>query len=208
MLQGFHLICTPYGFWLPNDERGSGSDFVRSPALMKFGPANPVTHSRSVAHRPFDPVICEMARASLKYEPVRFNLAQIRSIARGFERELAQYCAAIVVACAILRDHFHLVTGPCRYDIRRFAGRMKGAATKQLLAEGLHPFQHIVLPDGSHPSTVVREPVGGVLPHCRRHAPRHPVRREESDQGWTRSAEMVACSPYVPPKTPGAAHRR
>jgi hypothetical protein len=44
-----------------------------------------------------------------------------------------------VFACAILRNHFHLVTGPCRYDIRRFAGRMKGAATKQLLADQTHP---------------------------------------------------------------------
>lgn len=152
MLLGFHLVCSAYGFWLPNEERGSGSDFVRSEALTKFGPANPVAHRRSVARKPFDPVIREMARASLKYEPVRFNLAQIQSIARGFERGLTQFRAAPVFACAILRDHFHLVIGRCRYDVRRFAGRLKGAATRQLLADGLHPFQRLVLPDGSRPS--------------------------------------------------------
>ena len=48
---GFHVIGCTYGFWLPNDERGSGSDFVRSAALVKFGPANPVGHRRSVARR-------------------------------------------------------------------------------------------------------------------------------------------------------------
>jgi hypothetical protein len=73
MLLGFHIVCSAYGFWLPNDERGSGSDFVRSEALTKFGPANPVGHRRSVARKPCDPVIRQMARAALKYEPVRFN---------------------------------------------------------------------------------------------------------------------------------------
>ena len=208
MLEGFHIICTPYGFWLPNDERGSGSDFVRSEALTKFGPANPVTHGRSVARKPFDPVIREMARASLKYEPVRFNLAQIDSIARGFEQELTHYAAALVFACAILRDHFHLVTGPCRYDIRRFAGRMKGAATKQLLADGLHPFQHIVLPDGSHPSLWSVKPW---VVYCHTvedmlrdipYVEKNPIKAGLGAQKWS----FVV--PYIPPETPGAAHRR
>jgi hypothetical protein len=73
MLLGFHIICTTYGFWLPNDERGSGSDFVRSPALTKFGPPNPAHSRRSVAHRPFDFKIRQMARNELRYPPVRFN---------------------------------------------------------------------------------------------------------------------------------------
>ena len=93
-----------------------------------------------------------MARAAVKYERVRFNDAQISSIARGFERELTQFAAADVFACAIMRDHSHLVCGRCRCDIRRFAGRLKGAARKELLADGLHPFQDVVFADGSHPS--------------------------------------------------------
>jgi hypothetical protein len=208
MLQGFHLVCSAYGFWLPNEERGSGSDFVRSEALTKFGPANPVTHRRSVARKPFDPIIREMARASLKYEPVRFNVAQIQSIARGFEKELSQYCAAVVFACAIMRDHFHLVTGPCRYDVRRFAGRLKGAATKQLLASGLHPFQRIVLPDGSHPSPWSVKPwvvycysVEDMLRDIP-YVERNPVKAGLGQQNWS----FVA--PYLAPTTPGAAHRR
>jgi len=30
MVLGTHLILTAYGFWLPNDPRGSWSDFVGS----------------------------------------------------------------------------------------------------------------------------------------------------------------------------------
>jgi hypothetical protein len=64
---GFHVICTTYGFWLPNDERGSGSDFVRAEHLTPFGPANPVSTRRSVAYRPFDWEVRRLARESLRY---------------------------------------------------------------------------------------------------------------------------------------------
>lgn len=138
MVLGFHVICTTYGFWLPNDERGSGSDFVRAPHLEKFGPANPVTHRRSVAYQPFDREIRRMARESLMFPHVEFNGAQALAVARGFKHELRTYGGAMH-ACAVLPDHFHAVVAPHRYDIRRFVGRLKGAATKQLRAEGLHP---------------------------------------------------------------------
>ena len=145
---GFHIIACTYGFWLPNEERGSCSDFVRADALTKFGPANPVSHSRSVARKPYDFAIREMARSSLRYPPVVLSLDQIASVGKGFARELADFAATVVFACAILRDHFHLVTGPCRYDIRRFAGRMKGAATKQLFVDRIHPMSKFADAEG------------------------------------------------------------
>jgi REP element-mobilizing transposase RayT len=102
----FELIFANYGFWLPNDQRGSGSDFVRSDAL---------------------------------------------AVARGFENEIKAY-GGVVHACAIMPRHTHRVVGPPRYDIRRFAGRLKGAATKQLIAEGIHPLATFPEADGSLPS--------------------------------------------------------
>src|SRR4051812_31038798 len=149
---GFHLIACTYGFWLPNDERGSGSDFVRAEALVKFGPANPVSHGRSVAWRPFDREIRRMALASLRYPAVVLNDAQIAAAGRGVGREIAAFGAADVQAFAQLRNHFHLVCGRCRYDARRFAGRLKGAATRQLLAEGIHPFGAFRDGEGKVPS--------------------------------------------------------
>src|SRR5439155_26592500 len=107
---GFHVIGCTYGFWLPNDERGSGSDFVRSEALTQFGPANPVSHKSSVARKPYDFQVRQMARESLLYPPVLLTLDQISAVGRGFTRELADFAATVIFACAILRDHFHLVT--------------------------------------------------------------------------------------------------
>jgi REP element-mobilizing transposase RayT len=154
---GFHLICTTYGFWLPNEERGSGSDFVRAPHLEKFGPANPVSHARSVAYHPYDREIKRLARESLMYPHVEFDGHQALAVARGFKHELETHGGAMH-ACAVLPDHFHAVIAPHRYDIRRFAGRLKGAATKQLRAEGLHPLHAHASPDGSIPSPWARLP--------------------------------------------------
>ncbi len=45
----------------------------------------------------------------------------------------------MVWACAILPDHVHIVFGRHRLTAEQIAVQLKGAATKQLLKEGLHP---------------------------------------------------------------------
>ena len=37
MVLASHVIIGMYGFWLPNDERGSWSDFVGSWEVLRFG---------------------------------------------------------------------------------------------------------------------------------------------------------------------------
>ena len=37
MVHGYHAIFGTYGFWLPNDPRGSWSDFVGAWELVRFG---------------------------------------------------------------------------------------------------------------------------------------------------------------------------
>src|ERR671928_232003 len=54
MVHAYHLIITAYGFWLPNDPRGSWSDFVRAWELVRFGKATKTDERRSLAHRPHD----------------------------------------------------------------------------------------------------------------------------------------------------------
>ena len=139
-------------FWLPNDQLGSGSDTVRAPWLPPFGPATKVNARRSVAHRPFDRQVRQMARASLRYQPVVLSDAQVAAIGRGVTDEIQRFQPATIHAFAHLRAHFHFACGPCRYDIRRFAGRLKGAGTRQRMAEGLHPMAKYADAAGHVPS--------------------------------------------------------
>ena len=48
MVIACHCIFGTYGFWLPNDPRGSGSDFVASWELFRYGPATKTRGRRSV----------------------------------------------------------------------------------------------------------------------------------------------------------------
>jgi hypothetical protein len=37
MILAFHSIFSMYGFWMPNDPRGSGSDYVAVWELVRYG---------------------------------------------------------------------------------------------------------------------------------------------------------------------------
>lgn len=152
MVRGYHVIFTAYGFWLPNDPRGSGSVCVRVEELRQFGPATKVTTRRSVARKPHDVRRRLAAKAELTYPPVTFSGIQARAIGRGFEEYVTQ-SGVTVWACSILPAHVHLVLARYRYNAETMVTQFKAAATRQLLAEGLHPL------------AAYREE-GGPLPHC------------------------------------------
>jgi hypothetical protein len=80
----YHLILSAYGFWLPNDPRGSWSFIVRSPDLREFGEATKVDTHRSVARRPHDRAKRLAAKKALTYPPVRFSGLQARAVGKGF----------------------------------------------------------------------------------------------------------------------------
>jgi REP element-mobilizing transposase RayT len=150
MVIGYFSTFSTYGFWLPNDQRGSGSVYVGSPALYRFGPATKVDTRHSVARAPYDPVIRREARASLKYPHVELNDEQILAVGRGFADVVAR-TGCVIYACAILPDHSHVVTDRPRYEIEKLIILLKGGATARLRAEGLHPFQDYADPGGKLP---------------------------------------------------------
>jgi REP element-mobilizing transposase RayT len=138
MVHASHVIIGAYGFWLPNDDRGSWSDFVGSWELLRFGKATTVQVRQSLARRPFDPVKRAAALATLKYPPVVFTGVQARAIGRGFAT-YATKSNLEILACAILPQHIHLVVSRHRLKIEHIVNQLKGAATRQLIEEKLHP---------------------------------------------------------------------
>ena len=137
MVHGFHVIFGAYGFWLPNDPRGSWSDFVGSWELWRFGPATKsldrkLTLSVSEQRR------LDAARRALKYPAVEFTGVQARSIGRGFASAVAS-TGLTIWACSILPCHVLLVIARHRYRVEQVVRLAKGAATKQLVLEDVHP---------------------------------------------------------------------
>jgi REP element-mobilizing transposase RayT len=151
MIIASHVIVSTYGFWLPNDPRGSWSDFVRSWELLKFGPATKVTTRRSVAGVPHNAALRAAAKRALLYPPVVFDGYQALSVANGFGNVIRK-TGATVYACAILPEHVHLVITRHRYSMQQLVNLMKGRATRQLMADGRHPLAQCRLSDGSLPT--------------------------------------------------------
>jgi len=152
----YHVILSAYGFWLPNDERGSWSDFVRAYELAAFGPATKVDTHRSVAHRPFDRDRQRAMKAALARKPVRFSGHQARAVGRGFA-DYARKNNWLICALAILPDHTHLVIARGHLKIESAAERFKAAATTQLNRESLHPFADQPYRNGRLPTPWARK---------------------------------------------------
>jgi REP element-mobilizing transposase RayT len=151
----YHLILTAYGFWLPNDPRGSWSDFVRAWELQKFGPATKVYTRRPVAGAKHDSAFRREAKKVLARPPVRFNGKQARQIGIGFADRVRRSGYG-VLACSVMPDHAHLVIERHRYDIEKVAEFLKGAATKAMTDAGMHPFQNDLYQNGKRPTPWAR----------------------------------------------------
>jgi hypothetical protein len=152
MLHGWHLVFSVYGFWLPNDERGSGSSRVWAQHLYDVaGDATKVFTTHSVAHRPHDVKLRRAAQEALKYPAVRLTGVQARAVGRGIAAVLPKV-GLVVHACAIMPDHVHVVVAALKFDGDEIIECLKRAGTRGLNAEGLHPLKDYPRANGRLPS--------------------------------------------------------
>ncbi len=149
---GMHLTFSTYGFWPPNDPRGSGSTTVRSQHIFDAGgPATKVDTRRSVARRPRNWQLRQAIKGELKYPPVQLSGRQARAVGRG----LGTICPKIdlvVYALAIMPDHVHLVTGRQDFAPAELIACLQRAATRSLNDEGLHPLQQYLRANSKIPT--------------------------------------------------------
>jgi REP element-mobilizing transposase RayT len=149
---GWHLIFSTYGFWPPNDERGSGSIRVRAQHIYDAGgEATKVYTTHSVAARPFDKERQRRIKAALKYPAVELTGLQARAVGRGIgaiclKTELEIY------ACAIMPDHVHIVVARHEMDGDDLMACLKRAGTRGMNDEGLHPLREFARESGRLPS--------------------------------------------------------
>jgi REP-associated tyrosine transposase len=147
---GSHVVLCAYGFWLPNDPRGSWSDFVGSWELLRFGRATKTTTRTSVAGTPHDQEARLAAKQRLRCPAVHFTGVQARAIGWAFG-ETIRKTGLRVWACSILPDHMHLVVGRHRWSVQQIANRLKGDTTRRLVREGIHPLAALPTRTGRMP---------------------------------------------------------
>src|SRR6266851_3371816 len=103
MVAGYHLIWTAYGWWLPNDPRGSSSHEIRVERIADLGE---LYHGRK-AVQPASAEIrrfYEQARLALKHELLTFDDGAISLIGESFGRVMLEH-RYTCYACAVMPDH-------------------------------------------------------------------------------------------------------
>jgi REP element-mobilizing transposase RayT len=152
VILAYHVILSAYGFWLPNDPRGSWSDFCAAWELLRYGgKATKVETTRSVARVKHDRAKRLEMKIHLKRASVRWTGRQARAIARGFAKAVEE-SGYRIPACSILDNHTHLIIDRCERPIAQIVTHLKGRATQQVRAEGIHPFERFADADGSVPT--------------------------------------------------------
>jgi REP element-mobilizing transposase RayT len=98
------LSSTTYGNWLPGDRRG----FVSN---VRDGEGPEVRHNLPGEAIDADlPDLERTARANLQCPPIRLTAEQARAVLNQF-RETAAYRGWLLLAAAVMANHFHAVVG-------------------------------------------------------------------------------------------------
>ena len=107
MIVGYHLIWTAYGWWLPNDPRGSMSQGIATDVLAQLGEVH-------YGRKKLQPAgweirdFYERAKPLLKHELLRMDDEDVAVIAEAF-RDTIRRRKFTCCACAIMPDHLHLL---------------------------------------------------------------------------------------------------
>jgi len=190
MLLGFHIIFSTYGFWLPNDPRGSWSDWIRNWELLQIGPATTVKTRESVAGVKHNAELRKQAKNALAYPEVFLTGVQAQAAGIGFRTAVAEAGYA-VLACSIMPQHVHLVLGPHVRQIDRIVGHLKARATQQLSQQGLNPLAAYRQANGTIPSPWCRN-CWKVCVYSQRHlreaikyVEENPLKEGKPRQSWS-----------------------
>ena len=142
MVIAYHLIWTAYGYWLPNDPRGSmsktiASDVIADLGTLHFGRKKVQPSSREV--REFR----DRAKNALKYPLLDFKLAEFSAIAAGFADAIRRQNYTCY-ACAIMPDHVHMILRKHKHQAEEMLENLQETSRLQLCTTGLRSFDHPV----------------------------------------------------------------
>jgi hypothetical protein len=155
-----HLIWTLYGWWLPNDLRGSTSKSIRSPIIARLGDLHFGRKQLQPASRDIK-TFYKCASQFLKHPLLELNAEAIEAVAHGF-REAIEQSKYTCYACAILRDHVHLIIRKHKHRAEQMIDNLQTQSRLRLSATGLFPIDHPVWVQGGwkvfldHPDEIRR----------------------------------------------------
>jgi REP element-mobilizing transposase RayT len=136
----YHLIWTAYGWWLPNDPRGSGSRTIRQEIIADLGELHYGRKQVQPAARDVRDFY-RHAAAVLKHPLLTFAEPDRDAIAVAFHREIEEQHYTCY-ACPIMPDHVHLLLRKHKHLAEEMAERLQQASRERLCATNLRSGDH------------------------------------------------------------------
>ena len=141
MIVAHHLIFTGYGWWLPNDPRGSTSHAIRVERVATLGPNH---YGRKAVQPPARELrqFFDKSQSVLQHPALSFGDGEATFIADAFA-DTTRARRYTCYACAIMADHVHLLVRVHRDKaeemIRHFQSRSAAALTAAEAVPPEHP---------------------------------------------------------------------
>jgi REP element-mobilizing transposase RayT len=140
MVIGHHLIWTVYGWWLPNDPRGSSSHEIQVERIAELGELHygrkpiqpPAEELREFHHR---------AGEALSYPVLTFDSDDMAVVAASL-RETIRLRNYTCYACAIMPEHVHLLIRRHRDLAEEMLAAFQDATREAIVSAGRRPAWH------------------------------------------------------------------
>jgi REP element-mobilizing transposase RayT len=142
VIAAYHLIWTVYGWWLPNDPRGSTSREIRATSIaslgeLHFGRKRVQPTSREL--REFR----DAARGVLKHALLQLSASEMEAAGRAFAEVIRARCYTCY-ACAILPDHVHFLIRKHRDQAETMIAQLQEASRTAVRRCGSRGVDHPV----------------------------------------------------------------
>jgi len=142
MIVAHHLIWTAYGWWLPNDPRGSTSRTIACDVIAEMGELHYGRKSVQPASREIREFY-QQAEERLQHALVEFSEQDIDQIAAPFADTIARN-RYTCWACAIMPDHVHVLIRKHRDKAEQMIAKLEGDSRQRLIALGRRHAEHPV----------------------------------------------------------------
>ncbi len=138
----YHLVWTAYGWWLPNDPRGSTSHAIRSDVIADLGQL----HFGRKRVQPASHIIREFyerAAGKLKHALLTFDSDEREALAACFGQTIRSH-AYTCYACAIMPDHVHILIRKHKHRAEDMIQNLQHESRECLRANGRREKDHPV----------------------------------------------------------------
>ena len=174
----YHLIWTGYGWWLPNDPRGSHSQSVRSDVLKDLGEV----HLGRKKIQPYSHVIRDFydeATDHLQHPTLSFTGDDRVLIAEAFGNVVKQFNYTCY-ACAIMPDHAHILIRKHKHTVEEMSLALHRESAAVLHSTYPH---HPIWTHGVGWKAFLEHPAG--VRRTRRYIEENPVKIGLPKQDWS-----------------------